>query len=102
MTLPVVFRRRFQHDLGAGFDWYEEQRFGLGEEFLSAVQSTLRSIEQFPEMFVSIHSNVRRAIVSRFPFAVFYLVESRRVVALRVLHTARDPKLWPRLGRRAR
>jgi len=26
MTLPVVFRRRFQDDLGAGFDWYEEQR----------------------------------------------------------------------------
>jgi len=102
MTLPVVFRRRFQDDLGAGFDWYEEQRSGLGEEFLSAVQSTLRSIEQFPEMFVFIHRDVRRAIVSRFPFAVFYLVESQRVVVLRVLHTARDPKLWPRLGRRAR
>jgi plasmid stabilization system protein ParE len=102
MTLPVVFRRRFQDDLGAGFDWYEEHRSGLGEEFLSAVQSTLRSIEQFPEMFVFIHRDVRRAIVSRFPFAVFYLVESRRVVVLRVLHTARDPKLWPRIRRRAR
>ena len=102
MTLPVVFRRRFQDDLGAGFDWYEEQRSGLGEEFLSAVQSTLRSIEQFPEMFVLIHRDVRRAVVSRFPFAVFYLVESRRVVVLRVLHTARDPKLWPRIGQKAR
>ena len=102
MTLPVVFRRRFQDDLGAGFHWYEEQRSGLGEEFLSAVQSTLRSIEQFPEMFASIHRDVRRAIVSRFPFAVFYLVEARRIVVLRVLHTARDPKLWPRIGRKAR
>ena len=102
MTLPVVFRRHFQQDLGAGFDWYEEQRSGLGEEFLSSVQSTLRSIEQFPEMFVSIHRDVRRAIVSRFPFAVFYVIESRRVVVLRVLHTARDPKLWPRIGQKAR
>jgi hypothetical protein len=40
MTLPVVFRRHFQHDLAAGFDWYEEQRSGLGEEFLSAVELT--------------------------------------------------------------
>jgi len=99
MTLPVVFRRRFRQDLGAGFDWYEEQRPGLGEEFLSAVQATLRGIEQFPEMFVSLHRDVRRAIVSRFPFAVFYLVEPQRIVVLRVLHTARDPKLWPRTGR---
>lgn len=102
MILPVVFRRRSQQDLGAGFDWYEEQRLGLGDEFLSAVQSTLGNIEQFPEMFVSVHRNVRRAIVSRFPFAVFYLIESRRIVVLRVLHTARDPRLWPRSVRKVR
>ncbi len=101
MTLPVVFRRRFQNDLGAGFDWYEEQRPGLGEQFLSAVRSTLESIELYPELFISVHGDVRRAIVSRFPFAIFYLVEPRRVVVLRVLHTARDPKLWPRLKRKA-
>ena len=47
-------------------------------------------------MFAIVHSNVRRAIVSRFPFAVFYLVEPKRVVVLRVLHTARNPILWPR------
>ena len=101
MTLPVVFRRRFQNDLGAGFDWYEEQRPGLGEQFLSAVRSTLESIELYPELFISVHGDVRRAIVSRFPFAIFYLVEPRRIVVLRVLHTARDPKLWPRLKRKA-
>jgi len=44
---------------------------------------------------------VRRAIVSRFPFSIFYLIEPRRVVVLRVLHTARDPKLWPRPKRKA-
>jgi plasmid stabilization system protein ParE len=101
MTLPVVFRRRFQNDLGAGFDWYEEQRPGLGEEFLSAIQSALKNVELYPELFIAVHGDVRRAIVSRFPFAIFYLVEPRRVVVLRVLHTARDPKLWPRHKRKA-
>lgn len=99
MTLPVVFRRRFRVDLAAGFDWYEQQRSGFGEDFLSAVQSGLKSVELHPEMFVSVHREVRRAIVPRFPFAIFYLVEPRRVVALRLLHTARDPSLWPRARR---
>lgn len=102
MTLPVVFRRHFQHDLAAGFDWYEEQRSGLGEEFLSAVELTIKSIEHYPEMFASVHGDIRRAIVSRFAFSVFYLVEPQRVVVLRVLHTARDPSLWPRPKRKAR
>jgi plasmid stabilization system protein ParE len=39
---------------------------------------------------------VRRMIVSRFPYAVFYRVEADRIVVLAVLHTARDPESWPR------
>ena len=102
MTLPLVFRRRFKVDLVAGLDWYEEQRSSLGEYFLSAVQSTLKSVELYPEIFVSVHGEVRRAIVSRFPFAIFYLVEPKRIVALRLLHTGRDPNLWPRPRQKAR
>lgn len=50
-------------------------------------------------MFAFVHADVRRAVVARFPFAVFYSVEPKRVVILRVLHSARNPGLWPRLNR---
>jgi plasmid stabilization system protein ParE len=96
MTLPVVYRRHFRQDLAAGYDWYEGQRLGLGEEFLSAVEAVLQSIESYPRMFACVHGDVRRAIVSRFPFGVFYLVEPQRILVLRILHTSRDPNLWPR------
>ena len=102
MTLLVVFRRRAQSVLAGTFDWYEEQRSGLGEELLSAVQSTSKSIGRYPEMSASVRGAVRRAMISKFPFAMFYLVEPKRVVVLRVLHTARDPNLWPRPRRWAR
>ena len=102
MTLPVVYRRRVQHDLAGAFDWYELRGPRLGDVFLVAVQTTLQAIAQYPEMFVAVHGEVRRAIVSRFPFAVFYTIEPRRVVVLRVLHTSRNPALWPAPRRPAR
>jgi len=40
--------------------------------------------------------------VARFPYAVFYRVEPNRIVVLTVLHTARDPKLWPQPPANAR
>jgi plasmid stabilization system protein ParE len=95
MSLPVVFRRRVRSDLAAAFDWYEEQSPGLGETLLSSVTSTFKSIEEFPEMFAVVHGAIRRATVSRFPFSVFYVVEPSRIVILRVLHTSRDPRIWP-------
>ena len=44
MTLPVAHRRRVQHDLAAAYDWYEQQRCGLGEEFLLAVQAAFQRV----------------------------------------------------------
>ena len=95
MALPVVFRRQVGRDLAAGFGQYAKERESLGEQFLSAVSSVFDAIEQYPEMFARMDGEVRRALVSRFPYAVFYRVEANRVVVLAVLHTARDPRLWP-------
>ncbi len=96
MALPLAFRPRVGQDLAGAFGWYEERRAGLGEEFLRAVDASFDAIEEFPEMFARVHGEVRRAMVARFPYAVFYRLEPKHVVVLAVLHTARDPKLWPR------
>ena len=102
MALPVVYRRQVGLDLASGFGYYEEQSKRLGEEFLGAVDSSFGAIERYPEMFARIHGEVRRALVSRFPYGIFYRIESKRVVVLAVLHTARDPKIWPRPRKIAR
>ncbi len=95
MPLPVVYRRKVGRDLAAAFGYYEAQTVGLGEQFLVAVTSAFEAIGRYPEMFSKVHGEVRRALVSRFPYAVFYRVESKRIAVLTVLHTARDPRLWP-------
>jgi plasmid stabilization system protein ParE len=95
MALPVVYRRKVGRDLASGFGYYEGQSEGLGEKFLAAVDSAFNALERYPEMFSRVHGEVRRAVVSKFPYAVFFRVEPKRVVVLTVLHTARDPKLWP-------
>ncbi len=102
MALPLAFRRRIGHDLAAAYGWYEDRRVGLGEEFLRAIETSFDAIEEFPEMFAHVHGEVRRAMVSRFPYAVFYRIEPKQVLVLAVLHTARDPKLWPQPRTRAR
>jgi len=102
MGLAVVYRRKVGRDLAGGYGWYSAQRDGLGEEFLAAVDAAFDTIERFPEIFARVHGEVRRAIVSRFPYAVFYRIETKRVVVLAVIHTARDPKVWPQPRKIAR
>jgi toxin ParE1/3/4 len=102
MSLPVVYRRQVGRDLAGEFGHYERQTQGLGERFLTAVGTVLDAIERYPQMFAQVHGEVRRALLSQFPYGIFYRVESKRVVVLAVLHTARDPKVWPQPRRSAR
>lgn len=48
MGLPVVYRRKVGRDLAAGFGYYEGQSEGIGERFLSAVESAFDAIERYP------------------------------------------------------
>ena len=96
MALPAVYRRKVGRDLAGAYGWYEQQRTGLGEEFLAAVNASFDAIQEYPEMFARVDGEIRRAIVARFPYAVFYRIEAKRLVVLAVLHMARDPKLWPK------
>jgi toxin ParE1/3/4 len=42
----------------------------------------------------AVYGDVRRAVVTRFPYVVLYREESEEVIVISVFHTARDPSLW--------
>lgn len=97
MTVSVVLREAAEHDVFVAFRWYEDRLSGLGTSFLSEVEASLAQIGEFPEACPTVHKNVRRALLRRFPYGVFYVVEPTRVVVLGVLHQAQDPERWKKL-----
>jgi len=74
--------------------WYEKQRAGLGEEFLDAVDSLLKKIVAHPTAYPLIHREARRALLHRFPYAVFFRVYGETVVVLGCMHGRRNPGRW--------
>lgn len=96
MTRTVILRRRAEDDVHTALQWYETQDPRLGDGFLTQLRRTLAQIGRFPESAALQHRKVRRALVRRFPYLVFYVVEVSRVVILAILHTSRDPAVWPK------
>lgn len=85
-----------ERDLLDAYDWYERFRVGLGEEFLLCVDARIESILRSPMAHEIVVDAFRRALVRRFPFAIFYEYDGATVVIYGVLHTARDPDKWRR------
>ena len=96
MTRRFILRPRAERDIQSTFEWYESQQRGLGEEFLSSLRERLETIRDNPELYRVIYRDIRRAVVSRFPYVVFYVARPTRVAVLAVLHQSRDPAIWPR------
>jgi toxin ParE1/3/4 len=96
VSYPVTLRPRAENDIRTIFEWYESQQRTLGEAFLVDLRLTMDRIGRFPESSPVVRKRVRRAFVTKFPYLVFYIVDATRVVVLAVLHTSRDPAVWPR------
>ncbi|HWP36682.1 MAG TPA: type II toxin-antitoxin system RelE/ParE family toxin [Gemmatimonadales bacterium] len=91
---PLFIEPEADSDLDAAFVWYEEQRPGLGSEFLAEVAHTLALIEEAPERYPVLRGSTRRALVRRFPYAVFYIVDPELIAVTAVMHGRRDPRRW--------
>lgn len=81
-------------ELRAEFQWLEGQSSGLGNRFLEAVRSALRTIEEFPDLGAPRNRGTRRLLLAKFPFDLVYLVESDAIIVLALAHHRRRPGYW--------
>ena len=98
MSLPLRFRPEAVDEFVEAADWYDEQRPGLGDEFVESVQSKLATIVEWPEGFPKVHNEFRRALVSRFPYAICYQLFDAYILVVAVFHVRRDPDVWKQRG----
>ncbi|MFQ5724114.1 MAG: type II toxin-antitoxin system RelE/ParE family toxin [Terriglobia bacterium] len=96
MNHRLLVRRPAKADIWSATRWYELRWPELGREFLAEVDAALDRVAEKPLQYQVVHRDVRRAIIHRFPFAVFYRVEASRIVVFCVSHLHRDPALWKR------
>jgi plasmid stabilization system protein ParE len=94
VTYEVRLRPEAEEDLADASAWYEEQRQGLGHEFLDEVLTMLSSIAEAPLVYPDIYRNTRRAIIHRFPFSVYFRVERATIVVVAIMHGSRNPRRW--------
>ena len=94
MTLEIRLRDEATEDLAKAASWYERQLPGLGHEFLDTTLIFLESISANPHQYPIIHKDLRRALLPRFPFGIYYTVEERFILVYGVLHASRNPGQW--------
>ena len=74
--------------------FYESKSAGLGADFLDAVEGTTRRIQRSPSAGTIERANIRKRLVSGFPFTILYEMQLDRIYIAAVMHQHRRPGYW--------
>jgi len=83
-----------QNEIDDAVIWYDSQSKGLGIRFLDDLDRTIRRIAAYPFSCVGIEPDIRRCLLSRFPYGIIYGMDSETIIVVAVAHLHREPRYW--------
>ena len=96
MIQKVIFRQPAVEDVVEAGAWYEAHGPGLGEKLIDEILKATQRAQDAPELFRIVHRDgeVRRVLINRFPYRVFFSVVGETLYVHAVLHGARHDRRW--------
>lgn len=92
MRIKLQFTKEALFDYKEAFDWYADIDKSLSNSFRVQVDNLLDKIIEAPNHFPIVESQTRRAILNRFPYGIFFILEQESIVITAILHHKREPR----------
>ena len=85
-------------ELAEAVTWYHSRSPEVARRFLDAIDTALAQVRESPEAFPLVTPTLRRILVRRFPYAVYFRVFPGVISVVGVIHGRRHPRRWLRRG----
>ena len=87
-SYQVAFHADTADDYNEAYYWYEDQQKGLGEKFLTTINSRIKQILISPDAFsVKSRQGYHEALVKEFPYTIVYRIYKKdKVVFISSIH----------------
>ena len=79
----VIFHRSAEIELTEAAAYYEQEREGLGKEFLAEIADSVDFAVRFPDAAPIVRGSIRGLVVARFPYSVAGEFQSTKTVSAR-------------------
>jgi hypothetical protein len=74
-----------------GYDWYEQQKEGLGIRFLEEVEAFFKDIEKNPFTHSYYEGHIRQGVLNTFPYSIVYEAQGQVIIVYSVFMAKQDP-----------
>jgi plasmid stabilization system protein ParE len=66
----------------------------IASAFVDQVEATIRQVRENPTIWRTLEGDVRRCLVRRFPFGIYFTIEPDEIVVWAIMHLHRQPGYW--------
>ncbi len=94
--VPLELRPEAQADVDEALAWYHDQDHRLVARLLGELDAVFDRIREAPDQFPFVEGTVRRALLHKFPYSVYYVADADRAEVIAVIHQRRYPATWKR------
>ncbi len=94
MASTILFKPAAQVEINDIAEYLEGQRPGFGRLFVDEIGRVEDFLRDNPELYPFVNGPIRRAVLRRFPYGLFYLVEDSQVLVLACFHLHRGPRSY--------
>ncbi len=81
-------------DFDNSYKYYNKQSKLVAVKFYNSVNNSFNTIRNNPFSFQVVYKNIRRFALNKFPFVIYYYIESDVIKVISVFHTSRNPHIW--------
>lgn len=94
MTIPFSTHESAELELNEAADYYDVENPGLGGALIDEFERAVAAIRENPKSAAPISGSVRRRLLTRFPYSLYYSVRKHELRILAVAHQRRRPFYW--------
>jgi plasmid stabilization system protein ParE len=92
--MQIEYHPNLEGELSEIIAYYNECSLGLGDEFLDEFESQVIKISQNPYQWIAIQGTIRRSLMRRFPYVIYFrIVNENRLRITVVKHERRHPQV---------
>ena len=93
-TPEITFHPDVVKEVKFSYNWYQNQAEGLGEDYLTELETSYQTIVELPNTWPKFEKGFRRFLLSKFPFSIIYRFNGNTVFVVAVMHNSRKPGYW--------
>lgn len=92
MPYSVRYKRTASAEVEAAISRYAQPDINQASSFVKDLERTEAHLRAQPALYQKIEGEIRRAVLRRFAYSLFYVIEREEVIVLACMHQRQKPR----------